>query len=496
MFVCTYLYVYTYIRIEHDDPHTCTFTCTCTHTCTHSEQVMSENDAHEGLIIEKEFKFDNHACSLPPSESLYSDETYVQPELAQVLAGLNNIRAKVSGFDAYDWLRHTMSTSLTGRVMQSVKQKCRPELITPTWLKVFELLYAYALVPRELHDSTMRTLHLCETGSTVTALNHFVKSNFPGLVLEWTAHHGLTTGEIRSAAGEERFIKETQEHWLQAAAPMDLTQRANVESVWATAKSKGLFHLVIADGHGEGEGVEAVDRETTMAPLMLAQMVCALGALTQGGSLVLRAGTLCDHSSVGIMYLVNCIFTEVIVARPCTASACMCEVYVVCKGYKGIGQAHMDRLLQAVGAGPYVKDDLVLAMMPKSFLSPAWLGQLRNCNQLFAKLQSCMIERDMRLSNKQHLHSERSEIFLMRDKAALHWLARFGCRPLNSVQDRITRDGASTNHMSAAQASAGGRIWNSLRGRFSLQDGADGGGSGTQNANKPAGKHDGGGVLR
>lgn len=448
------------------------------------QQVIAEVDVHEGRLLEKEFKFDNHTCSLPPAESLFSDETYILSELTDTVSSLNSLRAKVKGFDPAEWQRHLVSTDLTGRLHGHIKAKCRPEMLTPAWLKAFELLSAYTLVPSTAQaEGTLRSLHMCESGANVSALNHFLKTNNVGVAWEWTAHRFAfnplkndqsdAKSVIGGAEALERFIKSTQEHWFTGAnGSPDIRERETVEAIWQLAKEKSLFHLVTANGHLEGDGAEVPDCEETMAPLMLSQVVAALGSLAIGGSFVLRAGTLTEHSSVGTLYLLNGAFAEVTVARPCSSFSCECEVFVICTGFKGVGQAHLDRLLLSVGPGPYVKEGAALAMMPKSFLSPAWLGQIRCCSDLFARLQSSMLEREMRLFNKHLMLPEKQEIFHMRDKAVLHWTVRFGCRQLSSVHDRITRDGLSAGSMSSSQASAGGRIWHSLRGEASAMDSA------------------------
>ena len=432
---------------------------------------------HQGTLLEREFKFDNHTCSLPPAESLFSDETYVLSELVNTVTNLNTLRAKVKTFDKSDWQRHLVSTDLTGRLLGHIKAKCRPEMLTPAWLKVFELFSAYTLVPTSAcTEGALRSLHLCESGANVSALNHFLKTNNVGVTWEWIAHR-FTTNPLKNDSSEdkpaggaealERFVKNTHEHWFTGVnGPPDPRKRETVEAIWQLAKEKSLFQVVTADGHLDGDVAEMTECEQAMAQLMLSQVVAALGALAVGGSFVLRAGTFVEHSSVGVLYLLNGTFAEVTIARPCSAASCQSEVFVICTGFKGIGQAHLDRLLQAVGHEPHAKEGVALAMMPKSFLSPAWLSQIRCCSDLFARLQSCMLEREIRLFNKHLMLPEKQEIFHMRDKAVLHWTVRFGCRPLNSVHDRITRDGLSAGAMSSSQASAGGRIWNSLRGEY------------------------------
>lgn len=62
---------------------------------------------------------------------------------------------------------------------------------------------------------------------------------------------------------------------------------------------------------------------------------------------------------------------------------------------------------------------------------------------------------------------ERHMIRNTRDAAAVHWRARFDCRALSSVHDRIVREGISISSHHSMSTTGGGKQWFPLRGRFS-----------------------------
>ena len=80
------------------------------------EYVMQDLGAPQGRMLEREFCFDNSACSLPPVESLYMDEPYQNSELMRVRAELGHAKSETEGQDPVQWLKLTSQVSLTGRV--------------------------------------------------------------------------------------------------------------------------------------------------------------------------------------------------------------------------------------------------------------------------------------------------------------------------------------------------------------------------------------------
>ena len=54
------------------------------------------------------------------------------------------------------------------------------------------------------------------------------------------------------------------------------------------------------------------EQEASTAQLHYCEVVCALHVLTPGGSLVIKMFTLLEDSSVCLMFMLNCVFKQVI----------------------------------------------------------------------------------------------------------------------------------------------------------------------------------------
>jgi hypothetical protein len=337
------------------------------------ESIMHELGIHEGRLVEREFSFDSSICHLPPAESLYTDEPYQNNELARVRTELGYAKCEAEGQDPVQWLKMTSQVSLTGRVVPNIRQTSRPELCSTTWVQYYELIAAYQLVPASCrNDEKLRSLHLCEmSGASVAALNHYLKIKHANMMMDWVAHTRLAApadaeagrvAQVGAKTEEERFMRETRQHWLFGADPdVHVVDKASIEAIQGKT-AQGNFDMVLADsgvmsdahmhaGLASSAAVASTPRdpareisEAAAAKVFLSQVLVALSTLAAKGSFVMRMWALWEHQNVGLLFLLNCVFGEVKVCRPSTVQLAGEDTFVVCTGFKGIGQAHLAAL--------------------------------------------------------------------------------------------------------------------------------------------------------
>ena len=130
-----------------------------------------------------------------------------------------------------------------------------------------------------------------------------------------------------------QFILNTGHNWYFGRDNTgNIMSAANISALWERCRSVlGPIQLVTGDGSINCQ-FDPNEQEMIVAQLHYCEAVFALGALAKGGDVVLKMFTLFEHASIGLMYLLGCVFDELIVSKPSCSKASNAEVYVVAKG--------------------------------------------------------------------------------------------------------------------------------------------------------------------
>ncbi|GIX70540.1 cap-specific mRNA [Caerostris extrusa] len=250
---------------------------------------------------------------LPSDNLIFKDPLWKFPTLQESKTRLNKTKSLLDD-KGEEWRVHTNRINKTKFVINFVRQKIRPELLTQAWCKFYEILSNYDLIPKKIH--AFKSLHLCEApGAFISALNCYLCNYHRRIHWEWKAN-------TLNPYYEDLNIK-------------DVIKTQNPKNLQEDIGSKGAFHLVTADGSIDCTD-DPSEQETIVSELQFAEMIVALHNLSHGGSFVLKKFTFFESISICKMYFLNCIFKEIHVFKPCTSKSGNSEVYVICLGYDGI----------------------------------------------------------------------------------------------------------------------------------------------------------------
>lgn len=191
---------------------------------------------------------------------------------------------------------------------------------------------------------------------------------------------------------DDRFLLYTLDNWLfHKDFTGNIIDNENLDHMKDQCKQRlGEVHLITADG-----SIDCTDtpecQEETVGLLHFAEIITALEILGEGGSFVVKMFTLFDASSMSKLYLLNCVFKEVHVFKPCTSKRGNSEVYVICLNYQKNNET-LKEMLPKLREKLNCDNNLMLPMFPKSCMPSNFIMQHEIMCRLFMTCQIQAIE--------------------------------------------------------------------------------------------------------
>uniref|UniRef100_A0A8C5Q6F2 Cap-specific mRNA (nucleoside-2'-O-)-methyltransferase 2 n=1 Tax=Leptobrachium leishanense TaxID=445787 RepID=A0A8C5Q6F2_9ANUR len=387
-------------------------------------------------LFNKRFLYVQEADWVLPHASEVFTQNHEEFEELQVLKGrLNKVKDLLSDKKLDDWHRHTSFTNMAGKVVSEVRKFANAELCTQAWCKLHEILCTYSIIPSDsMWNGELNTVHLCEApGAFVSCLNHFLKTREYLCDWNWVAntlnpYHEANDGLVMIA--DDRLIANTLPWWFFGPDNTgDIMSLKHLTGLQNFTSNMSAVHLVTADGSFDCQGNPG-EQESLVAPLHYCEVVTALTLLDQDGSFILKMFTLYEHSSVNLMYLLNCCFRHVHVIKPGTSKAGNSEVYIVCLGYLGkkVIQDILSKMTQSFGAAIANKSLFPHRSVPASFLRIH-----RKCCKVFFKYQEKTIRENLFLFDNMGPEGT-TWVTELRDYAANYFLKRMLLKRISRKQ--------------------------------------------------------------
>jgi hypothetical protein len=335
---------------------------------------------------------------LPSAEGWFPGESWEDSELGILRGNLNRLKSELDSKPLDSWNVHTKRREPTGRVSEFVREAGNPELLTQSWCKFTECLNTFDLLGACPEKETLRTVHLCEVpGAFVSALNHFLACDAQRSLRPWawratSLHPHCESVPASLMISDDRLLLHTAGHWAFGRdGTGDLLRKCNLEALPAQlGGGETGAHLVTADGSFDCLS-DPCRQESTVLPLLLAEVYVALSVLLEGGHLVLKLFTAFEAGTVCLLRVLGAAFQSVTLFKPATSRQGNSEVYAVCLGFaKGcLDPGHLGRLGEAPFSGK--------PLFSREDVSEEFLRSVRRASCSLGRLQSGVI-RDNLLS--------------------------------------------------------------------------------------------------
>ncbi|XP_053721623.1 cap-specific mRNA (nucleoside-2'-O-)-methyltransferase 2 [Synchiropus splendidus] len=366
---------------------------------------------------------------LPHPNDVLSHPVKKACQLPGLKQSLNSVKNQLSDKNVQVWHQHTNFTNRAGKVIGAVRSAGNAEICTQAWCKFYEIVGSFPLLPEEaLLSGELNTVHLCEApGAFIAALNHYIKTSAATRFCDWSwaantlnPYHEANAGG--TAIADDRLIANTLPWWFFGSDDTgDIMLQKHLLELRAFVSNMRRVDLVTADGSFDCQENPG-EQEALVASLHYCEVTAALLLLSPGGSFVLKMFTLYEHSSVCLLYLLNCCFRSVNVFKPATSKPGNSEVYVVCLDYDGKEAASplLSKLIRNYGAQMAHRE----ALFPDALLPQSFLSQHEDVCSYFHRLQVETITENLRLFKDMSLE-KRQQLDYIREAAAHEYLHRF-----------------------------------------------------------------------
>ncbi|CAG9858242.1 unnamed protein product [Phyllotreta striolata] len=376
----------------------------------------------------KIYFFKNHGQYSLPNEVFVSQKWSV-PELQTRKQELNNVKGLLGKYVLKEWSDFTSKRDRAGLVMRKLSEKIKPELLTQAWCKFYEILAHFPIIPLcAVEDKKLESLHLCEApGAFVSALNHYLLLNYPGLNWSWNANSlnpNYEGNDLCEMIPDDRFIRHTLSKWIFGSDfTGDITKFYNYKYL-VDYKKDSKISLITADGsvncmNDPGEQERCVER------LHFCETITALTVLQTGGTFVLKIFTMFEESTINLLFLLNNIFEKVAVFKPCTSKSGNSEVYVISTKYKGFNAI---KELWPMLVLSYENADIFnsKSMFSVKDIPQMFLDEIINCSEYFMNKQTHTI-----LNNIHNFeHRNYDNIQMVKSFIAQIYISRYELKPI------------------------------------------------------------------
>lgn len=296
------------------------------------DHTTTSDEPHRIRFLQK-WRESPHLC-IPLHPQIQS--RFVTPPMLALNEMLKKTKCDIDAFHGFDPAKEQYYNQVTRLIdpfafyRKQIKRNVHPpRTMTNAWLKCWEMIHVFRLVPTSGHVRLFCNAEL--PGAFLYALHHFIKSK-THTTYEWLAN-SLYPSDGTILGDEFGLVQRYPNHWLMSKEhDGSVTNPVMIQCI--EDRCKRTIDLYTSD---IGIGLEHdtfLKQEELEAPLHLGQILCGLRSLREGGHLVCKTFMFFHPFSISLMYLTSQCFDECYVYKPQTSRAANSEVYLVGKGFR------------------------------------------------------------------------------------------------------------------------------------------------------------------
>lgn len=206
--------------------------------------------------------------------------------------------------------------------------------VTNAWLKCYEILIYFDLIPKNTNDEFLHFDNAAFPGSFVLATHHLVKTKYKDLNYNWVASslHDINESNKHPLEDSYGLYKNYKDKWLMSETNNgDVLLRKNQEDFYNKLNNK--VSLYTSD-LGFDVSSDYNNQELLQLPANIGQIISGLLTLKKGGCFITKQYMNFEPITISIIYATSQFFEEFYICKPVTSREANSETYLVGKGFK------------------------------------------------------------------------------------------------------------------------------------------------------------------
>ncbi|XP_068217713.1 cap-specific mRNA (nucleoside-2'-O-)-methyltransferase 2-like [Palaemon carinicauda] len=137
-----------------------------------------------------------NAWKLPAAKTMFTQTAWLDDDLQAEKTNLNEVKSQLGYKDIAGWHAHTKNINPAENIAYEVRRRASPEMVTQAWLKFYEIVNNYDVIPldedfetsseeekeNKCNEKPFYSVHLCEApGAFIVSLNHYLALQRPHL---------------------------------------------------------------------------------------------------------------------------------------------------------------------------------------------------------------------------------------------------------------------------------------------------------------------------
>jgi 23S rRNA U2552 (ribose-2'-O)-methylase RlmE/FtsJ len=271
--------------------------------------------------------------------------------------------------------------------------------VTNAWLKCYEMVVRYELIPEELKQEEF--LHFDNAafpGSFMTSVHHYVMTKRKWSdKYRWIASSLIEKNDLNAAPLEDKYklYSNYPDKWLMNEENNgDVLVRRNQREFYD--KIGGTVDLYTSD-LGFDVSSDYNNQELMQAPANIGQIISGIITLKKGGCFITKQYMVFEMITVSVMFALSQMFEEFYLCKPITSREANSETYLVGKGFKG-AVAFEHPYVQAMFDRIEDKVSLTIPLFDAKHYPKQYLKDIIKANTVIFEKQMEKIDMDVKRS--------------------------------------------------------------------------------------------------